>query len=80
MPRLKIFDPTMLAREISERPLKAAVAVTKNSGADVPMATMVNPMTSSEIPNFLAMADAASTVPLGAPPKERAAEYEKAEL
>jgi hypothetical protein len=61
-PRLKILEPTILDREISLSPLKAAVAVTKNSGNEVPRATTVRPITSSESLNFLAMAEALPTI------------------
>ena len=50
----------MLPTEISPIPLKAAKMVTPNSGANVPKATTVNPITNSDIPNRLAMAAAES--------------------
>ena len=48
-PRLKILDPTTFPIEISVWPVIAARIVTANSGADVPNATTVSPMTRSEI-------------------------------
>ena len=47
---------------MSFNPLKAALMVTRNSGAEVPRATMVSPITSSDTLNFLAMAEAESTI------------------
>ena len=52
--RLKIFDPTTLLRASSLEWLRAAVVLTANSGALVPNATIVRPMTSSETLNFFA--------------------------
>ena len=60
-PRLKMLDPTMLPTEIESRPSKAATSVTPNSGAEVPKATTVSPMTSWEIPIRSARAAAEST-------------------
>ena len=60
-PRLKILDPTTLPIEISVWPVIAARIVTANSGADVPNATTVSPITRSEILSEWAISDAAST-------------------
>ena len=48
-PRLKILDPTTFPIEISVWPVIAARIVTANSGADVPNATTVRPITRSDI-------------------------------
>ncbi len=61
-PKLKMLDPTTLEREISESPLNAAVAVTRNSGAEVPKATIVRPITRSETLYFFAIFEADSTI------------------
>ena len=50
-PKLKILEPTTLPIDISVWPVSAALMVTANSGADVPKATTVNPITQSEIFN-----------------------------
>ena len=42
---LKIFDPTTLLMAISLLPARAALMLTEASGALVPMATMVSPIT-----------------------------------
>ncbi len=57
-PRLKILEPTTLLTEISAFPAKTALIVTANSGAEVPKATMVRPITKSEIPREYAMCEA----------------------
>ena len=44
----------------SALPLIAAITLTTNSGADVPNATTVKPITKSEIPKRFATADAPS--------------------
>ncbi|MEE9474434.1 MAG: hypothetical protein V3V36_02055, partial [Candidatus Hydrothermarchaeaceae archaeon] len=44
--RLKMFEPTTFATAIFPIPLSAALRETANSGADVPKATMVSPITS----------------------------------
>ncbi len=53
--------PMTLPMEIPALLLAAAAIDTAASGALVPMATMVSPMISSEMPNFLAMPEAPST-------------------
>jgi hypothetical protein len=53
--------PTTLPIEISERPFKADVTLTTNSGSEVPIATIVSPIISSEILSFLAILDEPST-------------------
>ena len=42
---LKMFDPTTLPTARSAVPFNADTRLTQNSGADVPTATMVRPMT-----------------------------------
>ncbi len=56
-----ILLPTTLPMVISALPFKAAEILTAASGRDVPIATMVSPMTSWGIPNLSAMLDAPST-------------------
>ena len=51
----------MFPKTISESPLNEATELTTNSGADVPKATIVNPMTKSETLFFFANDDAPST-------------------
>lgn len=46
---LKILDPTTFPIDISPCPLKAALTLTTNSGALVPKATTVSPITSGDI-------------------------------
>ena len=70
-PRLKMLDPTILPTEIADWPLKAAETVTANSGAEVAIATTVNPITKSESPNFLAILEAASTTQVAPPQRPR---------
>ena len=60
-PKLKILDPMTLPIDISVWPVIAARIVTANSGAEVPNATTVSPITRSEILNEWAISDAAST-------------------
>ena len=60
-PRLKMLEPTMLPTEMSPWPFNAAMIVTANSGAEVPSATTVRPMTSSEMPSRLDSREADST-------------------
>ena len=60
-PRLNMLEPTTLPTEMSAWPRNAAFTVTANSGAEVPNATMVRPMTSSDIPSRLAKCAAPST-------------------
>ena len=56
-----MFEPTIFPMAILPTPFKAARIETANSGADVPNANMVRPITSSEIPKRLAILDALST-------------------
>ena len=58
---LKKFDPTTLATLISFWPARDDVILTAASGADVPMATIVRPITIDGTLNFLAMEAAPST-------------------
>ena len=51
----------MFPKTISENPLNEAIELTTNSGADVPKATIVNPITKSEMLFFLANEEAPST-------------------
>ena len=53
---LKILLPTTLPIAISALPLMDDNKLMTNSGADVPKATMVKPITKSEIRNFFATA------------------------
>ena len=55
---LMILLPRILVRAISEEPSAAATIFTTSSGADVPNATIVRPMTRSEILSRLAKPDA----------------------
>ena len=57
----RILLPRTLPIEISALPEIAPVILTAASGALVPIATIVRPMISSEIPNFLAKPEAPST-------------------
>jgi hypothetical protein len=61
-PRLKMFEPITLLTEIFSLPSNAAMMVTANSGADVPMATMVYPITSSDKPTRRAIRAAELTI------------------
>ena len=58
---LRMLLPTMLPMVMSALPFSAAEMLTAASGALVPMATMVRPMTSWGIWNFRAMPAAPST-------------------
>ncbi len=58
---LEILEPTMLPIPISELPLIEEMILTINSGADVPNAITVNPITTLDIPNLLAMDEDPST-------------------
>ena len=60
-PRLNIFDPITLPILISDCPEKAALMVTANSGADVPKATTVSPITKSDTCSVWAISAAEST-------------------
>ena len=57
----RILLPTMFPMVISAFPLTAAVMLTAASGALVPMATMVSPMTSCDMPSRPAISEAPST-------------------
>jgi len=51
MPKmLKMFDPTMLPTAISVCLRSAATTDVASSGSEVPTATMVSPITASEMP------------------------------
>ena len=58
---LNIFDPIIFPTAISALPWAADMKLTTISGADVPMPTIVRPMTNSLIPVLRAMADDPST-------------------
>ena len=60
-PRLNILEPKTLPTAISGLPSNAALIDTANSGAEVPIATIVKPITKSETPNFCASLLAEST-------------------
>ena len=57
---LNILLPTTLPIEISALPFRADEIDTANSGADVPKATTVKPITKSDTLSFLASDDAPS--------------------
>src|SRR3989338_10741163 len=65
MPRmsrmLAMLEPTTLPTAMSVTPLIADVILTESSGADVPNATIVRPMTSEDTPRRFAKDDAPST-------------------
>ena len=65
IPRMsKIFArllPTIFPKAISVFPLKLEIKLTASPGALVPNATMVNPITNSEILNLFAVAEVPST-------------------
>ena len=77
-PILNTLDPATLASEMSGRLLNAAVAVTTNSGAEVPKATTVSPMASSDTPNLRATAAADSTIQSAPNQSRKAARTSKA--
>lgn len=52
---LKIFEPTTLPIVTSGFPFKAPTKLTTSSGMEVPIPTIVAPITKSETPNLLAM-------------------------
>jgi hypothetical protein len=54
----------MFSKTMSESPLNEATELTINSGADVPKATIVNPITKSEILFYFANHEAPSTTQL----------------
>ena len=56
-----MFEPNALPTAVLGFPLIEATADTTISGADEPIATMVNPIIMGEIPMFLASADAPYT-------------------
>ena len=58
---LKMLLPTTLPSARSAWPLKADITLTANSGALVPKATTVSPMTSGEIPHTAANREAPFT-------------------
>jgi len=58
---LKMLLPTMLPIAMAVFPLMLAIILTKNSGADVPKATTVNPIARSETFNLRAIDVAPST-------------------
>ena len=62
IPRLKMLLPTTLPTEIEGWFFNAAETVTANSGAEVAIATTVNPITRSDKPNFFAIREAESTI------------------
>ena len=58
---LEIFEPIAVPRAISSFPLRTADIPTNTSGADVPAAISVKPITRSPTPKCLAMTEAWST-------------------
>ena len=58
---LNMFEPTILPIAMSAFPWNADRKLTTISGVDVPMPTIVRPITNSLIPNFFAMLDEPST-------------------
>ena len=58
---LNILDPTTLPMAISALPCIADMKLTTISGDEVPIPTIVRPITNSLKPNFLAMLDEPST-------------------
>lgn len=60
-PILAILDPKTFPKAISGCPPNAALVLTNNSGADVPNATIVNPITKEDNFSCLAMSDAELT-------------------
>lgn len=73
IPKLNILDPRTLPTDIACWSRIAAEIVTANSGADVAIATIVKPITRSDIPNFRAIFEAESTTQT-APPQSPATE------
>ena len=59
--RLKMLEPTTLAILISLSPDNAELMLTDNSGALVPIATIVMPTITAGMPNLRAIKDALST-------------------
>ena len=72
IPRLNILEPITLPTEIAGWSRKAAEIVTANSGADVAMATTVNPITRSERPSLRAIFEAESTTHTAPPQSPKA--------
>lgn len=68
-PILAMFEPIILPIAISSLPENVATNVTTNSGKEVPNATIVRPITSLDIPNFLASLVDPETIK--SPPKYR---------
>lgn len=56
-----MFDPTIFPRARSVCPLRAERILTNNSGAEVPKATTVRPITSGGIPKVFAIEEAPPT-------------------
>ncbi|SRR5690554_2927776 len=59
--RLNMLLPITLPYTTSFKPLVLDTTLTTNSGAEVPKATMVSPITNSDTLNFLAKAEAPLT-------------------
>lgn len=59
--KLKLLLPIIFPRTMSENPCTEAIVLTTNSGAEVPNATIVKPMTRSDTLYFLAKAEAPLT-------------------
>ena len=58
---LNMLEPTMFPIAISALPWNDDMKLTTISGVDVPIPTIVSPMTNSLIPNFFAMLEEPST-------------------
>ena len=58
---LEIFDPIILETKSADSHLADAIKFTKSSGADVPKARMVSPITMGGIQNFFAICPLQST-------------------
>lgn len=71
IPRLKIFEPITLPTDMAGWSFNAAEIVTANSGAEVAIATTVNPITRSDIPNLRAIFEAESTIHEAPPQRPR---------
>jgi hypothetical protein len=61
MNKLKLLLPIIFPKTMSENPFKEAKKLTINSGADVPKATIVNPITRSGTLFFFANEEAPDT-------------------
>lgn len=57
----EIFDPMIFETKSADSPLAEAIRFTKSSGADVPNARIVNPITIGGIPNLFAICPLPST-------------------